>query len=200
MRAPHLGPGQFPANVASGPCVAFLSWLFRVLSVGLRRYTRIMREYTIAVLILLNAPLAAQVVPSGWQIVKDSKNACQLAVPPDWSMYGESRSAAILHDTSTALVVVTSQPGQAFAPLTERLKSVLNISKDKLFENTASRIFYEDKASAHPADPNWYTFSVPGKNGTCSGHLTFLPSLPDDLARQIVFSLGPVVEMHKGTY
>jgi hypothetical protein len=81
----------------------------------------------------------------------------------------------------------------------ERLKSILNISKEKLFENTASRIFYEDKASAHPADPKWYTFSVPGKNGTCSGHLTFLPSLPDDLARQIVFSLGPVVETHKGT-
>jgi hypothetical protein len=157
-----------------------------------------MREYTIAVLILLNTPLAAQVVPSGWQIVKDSRNACQLAVPPDWSMYGESRSAAVLHDTSTALVVITSQPGQAFAPLTERLKSILNIIKEKLFENTASRIFYEDNSSAHPADPKWYTFSVPGKNGTCSGHLTFLPSLQDDLARQIVFSLGPVVETHKG--
>jgi hypothetical protein len=119
-----------------------------------------MREYAIAVLILLNLPLAAQVAPSGWQIVKDSKNACQLAVPPDWSLYGESHSAAVLHDASTALVVVTSQPGQAFAPLSERLKSILNISKEKLFENTANRIFYEDKSSAHPADPKWYTFSV----------------------------------------
>ena len=166
---------------------------------GLWRYTRMMREYIIAVLILLN-PLTAQVVPSGWQIVKDSKNACQLAVPPDWSIYGESRSAAVLNDTSTALVVVTSQPGQAFAPLTEHLKSILNISKEKLFENTANRIFYEDKASAHPADPKWYTFSVPGKNGTCSGRLTFLPSLQDDLARQIVFSLGPVPQTHKGNF
>ena len=95
---------------------------------------------------------------------------------------------------------VTSQPGQAFAPLTEHLKSILNISKEKLFENTANRIFYEDKASAHPADPKWYTFSVPGKSGTCSGKLTFLPSLPDDLARQIVFSLGPALEPHKGTF
>jgi len=160
-----------------------------------------MREYIISVLILLNIPLAAQVAPSGWQIVKDSKNACQLAVPPDWSIYGESRSAAVLHDTSTALVVVTSQPGQAFAPLSERLKSVLNIGKEKLFENSANRIFYEDKSSSHPADPKWYTFSVPGKSGgTCSGKLTFLPSLPDDLARQIVFSLGPAApETHKGT-
>ena len=158
-----------------------------------------MREYAIAVLILLNLPLAAQVAPSGWQIVKDSNNACQLAVPPDWSLYGESHSAAVLHDASIALVVVTSQPGQAFAPLSERLKSILNISKEKLFENTANRIFYEDKSSAHAADPKWYTFSVPGKSGTCSGKLNFLPSLPDDLARQIVFSLGPALEPHKRT-
>jgi hypothetical protein len=159
-----------------------------------------MREYAIAVLILLNLPLAAQVAPSGWQIVKDSKNACQLAVPPDWSLYGESHSAAVLHDASTALVVITSQPGQDFAPLSDRLRSTLNLGKDKLFENTANRIFYEDKSSAHAADPKWYTFSVPGKNGTCSGKLTFLPSLPDDLARQIVFSLGPAAETHKGTF
>jgi hypothetical protein len=158
-----------------------------------------MREYTIAVLILFNLPLCAQVVPSDWQIVKDSKNACQIAVPPDWSIYGESRSAAVLHDTSTALAVVTSQPGQAFAPLTAHLQAVLNLSKDKLFENTAKRIFYEDKASAHADDPKWYSFSVPGKNGTCSGHLTFLPSIPDDIARKIVFSLGPVSEARGGT-
>jgi hypothetical protein len=40
-----------------------------------------MREHAFAVLILLNMPLAAQVAPSGWQIVKDSRNACQLAAP-----------------------------------------------------------------------------------------------------------------------
>jgi hypothetical protein len=159
-----------------------------------------MREYAIAALILLNLPLAAQVAPSNWQIVKDSKNLCQLAVPPDWALYGESHSAAVLHDASTALVVITSQPGQDFAPLSDRLRSTLNLGKDKLFENTANRIFYEDKSSAHAADPKWYTFSVPGKNGTCSGKLTFLPSLPDDLARQIVFSLGPAAETHKGTF
>ena len=157
-----------------------------------------MREYIVSTLILFSLPLSAQVVPTGWQIIKDAKNACQLAVPADWSVYGESRSAAVLHDSSTALVVVTSQPGQSFGPLTERLLTVLNIGKEKLFENTSKRIFYEDKASHHPADPKWYTFSVPGNNGTCSGRLTFLPSLSDDIARKIVFSLGPT-EGHGGS-
>ena len=157
-----------------------------------------MRGSILSALIFLSLPLSAQVVPNGWQIVKDSKNACQVAVPPDWSVYGDSRSAAVWHDSSTALVVVTSQPGQSFGPLSERLLTVLNLTKEKLFENSPKRIFYEDKASQHPQDPRWYTFSVPGNNGTCSGRLTFLPSLSDDIVRKIVLSLGPT-DGHGGT-
>ena len=154
----------------------------------------------VSTLILFCLPcLSAQGVPTAWQIVKDSKNACQVAVPSDWSLYGESHSAAVLHDTSTALAVVTSQPGQTFTPLTEFFQKVLNISKEKLFENTPKRIFYQDKVSAGADDPNSYTFSVPGKGGTCSSHLTFLPSVPVDVARKIALSLGPVSETHGGS-
>jgi hypothetical protein len=158
-----------------------------------------MKEYAVSALILLVLPLSAQVVPPGWQIVKDSRNICQIAVPADWSIYGESRSAAVLHDPSTALAAVTSQPGQAFAPLTERLQSVLNISREKLFENSDKRIFFEDKGSSHSQDPRWYSFSVPGKGGACSGRLTFLPGIPDDIARKIALSLGPVPDGRGGT-
>jgi hypothetical protein len=151
-----------------------------------------MREYMIPALILFCLPcVSAQTVPAGWQIVKDSKNACQIAVPSDWSLYGESHSAAVFHDTSTALAVVTSQPGQTFNPLSEFFLKTLNISKEKLFENSSKRIFYQDKTSANPDDPNSYTFSVPGKDGTCSGHLRFLPSITEDVARKIALSLGP---------
>jgi hypothetical protein len=159
----------------------------------LRRYTPDMREYLIPTLVLFCLPcLSAQDVPAGSQIVKDPKGACQLAVPADWSPYGESHSAAVLRDTSTALAVVTRQPGQTFSPLTEFFQRVLNIPKEKLFENTAKRIFYQDKTSKSSEDPNSYTFSVPGKAGTCSGHLTFLPSITEDVARKIALSLGPV--------
>jgi hypothetical protein len=93
---------------------------------------------------------------------------------------------------------VTSQPGQAFSPLTEFFQKVLNIPKEKLFENTSKRIFYQDKTSASTDDLNSYSFSVPGKAGTCSGHLTFLPSVPEDTARKIVLSLGPAAETTNG--
>jgi uncharacterized protein YbdZ (MbtH family) len=158
-----------------------------------------MRECLVPALILFCLPtLSAQVVPAGWQIVKDSKSSCQIAVPADWSVYGETHSAAVLHDSSTGLAVVTSQPGQTFSPLTEFFQKVLNISKEKLFENTSKRIFYQDKTSANADDSNGYSFSVPGKTGTCSGHLTFLPSIPQDVARKIALSLGPVTETRSG--
>lgn len=152
-----------------------------------------MREYVFASLILFFVQaVAAQVVPAGWQVVKDSKNNCQMAVPADWSPYGDNYGAAILRDTSTAMAVVTSQPGQTFRPLTEALQKVLNIPKDKMFENTTKRIFYQDKTSVGPEDPNGYTFSVPGKGGTCSGRLTFIPSITEEVARKIALSLGPI--------
>jgi hypothetical protein len=166
---------------------------------AVRGYTPGMRAYAVSALLILIGPLSAQVVPDGWQIVKDTRGVCQIAVPRDWSVYGESRSAAVLHDPSMALAVVTSQPGQAFAPLTERLQTVLNISKEKLFENSEKRIFFEDKGSAHPNDPKCYTFSVPEKGGTCSGHLTFLPGVANDIARMIALSLGPVPNARGGT-
>ena len=152
-----------------------------------------MREYTLPTLILfLLPPLSAQVVPAGWQIVKDAKNVCQLAVPADWTPYGENKGAAILHETSTAIAVVTSQPGQSFSPMPENLLRVLDIRPEKMFENTAKRIFYQEKTSQAQGDANAYSFSVPAKGGTCSGHLTFLPSVTEDVARKIVLSLGPV--------
>jgi hypothetical protein len=94
--------------------------------------------------------------------------------------------------------VVTSQPKQAFSPLTASLEKVLGIGKEQMFENTAKRIFYQEKISGNREDPNAYSFSVPGKTGTCSGHLTFLPSVPEDVARKIALSLGPA-ESHTGT-
>lgn len=159
-----------------------------------------MREYIIASLILFFMPLLpAQTVPDGWQIVKDSKNACRIAVPADWSLYGETQSAAIFQDSTTALAIVTSQPGQEFHPLPENLLRVLDIPQGKLFENSATRIFYQDRRSSGPGDPTSYSFSVPSKSGTCSGHLTFLSSISEELARKIALSLAPIAASGSGS-
>src|SRR4051794_33263404 len=105
-----------------------------------------MRECIISTLVLLFLPAAfAQSIPGGWKLVRDAKNACQIAVPAEWSPLSENGGAAVLHDPDTALAVVTTQPGQEFKPLTPSMTKILDIRKEKLFENTAKRIFYEDK-------------------------------------------------------
>ncbi len=150
-----------------------------------------MRECLVLTLILLcGTPLAAQTVPAGWQVVKDSHGSCQVAVPPDWSFWGDNSGAAIFHEPTTAIAVVTSQPGQVFKPLSDSQQRLLNIPKDKLFENSASRIFYQDKSSAKSEDSNAYSASAPGKDGMCSCRVTFLPAVSEETARKIVLSLG----------
>ncbi len=164
-----------------------------------------MREYIVSTLILLFLPsVSAQVVPAGWQIVKDSKNdsrnSCQIAVPPDWSLLGDNTGAAFFHDVTTAIAAVTSQPAQAFKPMTEAVQKLLHIRKEKMFENSANRIFYQDQISANQDNPNAYSVSVPGKDGTCSGHVTFLPSVSEEIARKIALSLGPAPEPRDGSF
>jgi len=151
-----------------------------------------MREIIVPTLILLCIlPAAAQTVPANWQIIKDSGGACQIAVPPEWTHLG-SPGAAVFQDPGTALAVVTSQPSQAFKPLTEAMQKMLDIHK--MFENTAKRIFYQDKTSVAAQDPSGYSASVPAKAGTCSCRVTFLPAVPEDTARKIVMSLGAAGE------
>lgn len=147
-----------------------------------------------ALFLSLLASVLAQTTPAGWKVMKDSKSACQIAVPPDWEPLAETNGAAVFHDVTTAIAVVTSQAGQVFKPLTESLQKMFGIRKDKLFENTAKRIFYQDKISKQSDDPNAYTASVPGKGGTCSCHVVVLPSVPEETAKKIALSLGPVPE------
>jgi len=154
-----------------------------------------MRECIISTLVLLFLPAAfAQNTPAGWKLVRDAKNACQIAVPAEWSPLSENGGAAVLHDPDTALAVVTTQPGQEFKPLTPSMTKILDIRKDKLFENTAKRIFYEDKSSTRAEDPSAYSASVPGNNGVCSCRVVFLPSVGAETARKIALSLGPAPE------
>jgi hypothetical protein len=89
-------------------------------------------------------------VPADWKIIQDAKATCQIAVPPEWVPFGENNGAAVFHDSATAIAVVTSQRGQEFKPLSLGLVKTIGIPKEKMFENSARRIFYQDKTSRRP--------------------------------------------------
>src|SRR2546422_10589006 len=154
-----------------------------------------MRDFGLVALLPLLLPAApAQSVPAGWTLVKDSKSACQIAVPGDWTPSVKSSGSAVFQDPTTGIAVVTSQPGQTFKPLTEAMQKLLRIAKEKLFENTAKRIFYQDKTARDATDSNAFSAMVPGKNGTCSSRVVFVSSVAEETAKKIALSLGPVQE------
>ena len=154
-----------------------------------------MSEYAVYALgLLFCLSVRAETIPAGWKIVKDSKDACQIAVPAEWSPFGENNGAAMLRDATTAIAVVTSQPGQEFKPLTPGLIKAIGIPKEKLFENTATRIFYQDRTSRNSEETNAFSSSVPAKSGTCSCHVVVLPSVTEDTAKKIALSLSRVPE------
>jgi hypothetical protein len=161
---------------------------------GAWRYTRRMREVMVSTLILLcGLPALSQTTPAGWKTIKDAKGVCRIDVPPEWVPLGEGNGAAVFRDPTTAIAVVTSQPAQEFKPLTPQFLKSMGLPKEKIFENSATRIFYQDRTSEGRDDPNEFSSSVPANGGTCSCHLRLLPGIPVDLARKIVLSLSAVV-------
>ena len=151
-----------------------------------------MRERLSLIGVLLCAgPALAQSRPADWKVLKDSKNTCQIMTPAEWTPLGDNSGAVVLKDSSIAIAVVTSQPGQTFKPLPESLQRTLGIRKKDVFENTPKRVFYQDRTAAGPEEQNAYSVSVPGKSGTCSCRVTFVPSVGEEVARKIALSLGP---------
>jgi hypothetical protein len=154
-----------------------------------------MREHRVLTVILLwAAESSAQTVHADWKVIRDGKAHCQIAVPPEWVPLGPQQGAAVFRDSTTAIAVVTSQPDQVFKPLTASLIKILGVPKEKMFENSATRIFYQDKTSRNPDDASAFSSSVPAGGGTCSCHVVVLPSVPEEVAKKIALSLSPVPE------
>jgi hypothetical protein len=147
-----------------------------------------------ALLCLMLSAASDHTAPSAGKLVKDVKGSCQILVPENWTPSNENTGSAVLQDSSNTIAVVTSQPGQVFKPLTESLQKLMRIPKDKMFENSAKRIFYQDKVARDLADTNAFSTMVPGKNGTCSARVVFLSSVSEETAKKIALSVGPVPE------
>jgi hypothetical protein len=150
------------------------------------------RVFALFALLLPGAASATE--PAVWKVLKDSKGACQITVPEAWEFSSDQAGFAVLRDAVTAIAVVTSQPGQAFKPLPESLLKMLGIPKEKIFENSAKRVYYQDKIVASSPDAKAFSVMAPGKAGTCSSRVVFLPEVPDEIARKIALSVGPAPE------
>jgi hypothetical protein len=152
-----------------------------------------MRGCIVSALVLLcGLPAVSQTRPSGWIVIQDAKAVCKIAVPPEWVALGEHNGAAIFREATTAIAVVTVQTGQDFKPLSAAILKTLNIPKEKMFENSNARIFYQDRTSHNREETSAFSSSVPAKGATCSCHVVVLPAVEEDVAKKIALSLSPV--------
>ena len=147
-----------------------------------------------ALMLSCSATALSQAVPAEWKVIKDARFMCQIAVPPEWTLFGDANGAAIFHDSTTAIAVVSSEAGQEFKPLTGWLLKALGVPKERMFENSATRIFYQDKVSRSAEDTSAFSSSVPAKGGTCTCRVVFVPRVGEDVAKKIALSLSAVAE------
>jgi len=147
-----------------------------------------------ALMLSCSATALSQAVPADWKVIRDARFMCQIAVPPEWDVFGEASGAAVFHDSTTAIAVVSSQPGQEFKPLTGWLLKAIGVPRERMFENSTTRIFYQDKVSRSGEDTSAFSASVPAKGGTCSCRVVVVPRVGEDVAKKIALSLTAVPE------
>ena len=153
-----------------------------------------MRKIIVTTLLFLGPALAAgDTVPKNWKIIQDSKAVCQIAVPDNWTV-GEAAGSAYLQDPTVAIAVVTSQPAQAFKPISDSMLNLLNVPKENVFENSAKRVFYRDRPNPSNPDSHSLNVMVPGKTGTCSARVVYPSTIPEETAKKIALSLSPPPE------
>jgi hypothetical protein len=135
----------------------------------------------LALILLASAVLSAQ---AGWSTVKDRTGACQISVPPSWSMVPGSPGefASPEHRMS---VLISGYPRKA-APMTDVEKRELSV--DKIIENSAERWLYTGK----PRSDNTITYhvNVPAARRVCAAELTVKVGNSEDEIKKIAAAVG----------
>lgn len=138
-------------------------------------------KFALILLVLsVSIDLTAQ---SGWKSVTDKTGSCQISVPPSWTLLSLAGHVNSPQGTTTMLI----SGHRPFRPFSDETIKVLNV--DKVFENSATRVFYVGKPSGNPALVNYHV-EAPGKANSCIAEITLpLHSLEND-AKKIALSLS----------
>ena len=83
---------------------------------------------------------SAQTVPAGWQVVKDNKNLCQIAVPADWTPDKLVKSFATSPDKKANAVIHALAPNANYAQSMATAKQMM--IPIKVFEDTPLRTWF----------------------------------------------------------
>jgi len=134
-----------------------------------------------ALLLLLCCPIVA--AQTGWKTIKDETGACQMSVPPNWTLLSTSGTANS-PDHTMATVTIGMSP---FHPYSDMTLKMLNIGT--LFENSAKRSFWVTKPVGSPSLVTYHV-ETPGGGNRCIAEIYLPPQHFVDEAKQIATSLA----------
>lgn len=145
-----------------------------------RRKTEAMKFTLLFALLLVTTDLNAQ---SGWKTVKDKTGSCQISVPPNWTLLSVAGYVNSPQRTTTMLISGNTR----FSPFSAGTLKVLNV--DKVFENSATRIFYVGKPGGNPPLVSYHV-EAPGKVNACIAQITLPLNTLEEDAKKIALSLS----------
>ena len=120
--------------------------------------------------------------PTGWKVLHDKTNTCQMAVPADWKVAPETTWIGQAPNNQGD-AEITFQPGKTLKPLSEMAQKALNVAK--MFENTPQRIFWSSQQTNgdHPITP--YAVRIAAKGGICAGLISTRSGVSEDVVKKI---------------
>ena len=137
-------------------------------------------KFTLGIL-LSSTLLLAQ---PGWHTVKDKTGACQVSVPPNWTILSNPGWVNSPEHMSTT-VLAGLRPYKPWSP--ETLKT---LDVDKVFENSDKRSFYVTKASKGTPAAVSYHVEAPGGAKACVVQISATPSYSLEEIKAIALSLS----------
>jgi hypothetical protein len=145
-----------------------------------RRRAEAMKFALLLLVLLASTVLNAQ---SGWRTVKDKTGSCQISVPLTWTLLAQPGLVNSPQGTTTILISGMSR----FSPFSAGTLKMLNV--DRVFENSATRIFYVIKPVGNPPHVSYHV-EAPGKVNACIAQISLLPNTLEDDAKKIALSLS----------
>jgi hypothetical protein len=142
----------------------------------------------IAALVLLFAIHAPAQTPAGWQVMKDRKQICQIALPADWTA-DKTMVSNVTAPDKKANVIFSSKP--ASASYADIVKMAEDMFKPvKTFEETAGRTWFASTPDRGRKGTAWYV--AMSSSPVCEAQIVFEDLSFEASANQMVNSLKPV--------
>jgi hypothetical protein len=132
---------------------------------------------------------AAEKAPAGWKVIKDQRGVCEVTIPPDWIASTRNAGVASPKDVLEGMVVVTSDAA-ALKPIPDSMQKMMKI--ERVYENTDKRVVYTSHIARDAKDSSSLSVAVPAAHGSCMAQVTYRSTVPENLAKQIAYSVGPV--------